>query len=322
MARMFAAFFGVGGTLALWTLVLPAPPDRRAVGVAVAGLLAWGVSAAMLLAPERLPIRAYRLILAAGTVLTTVVIYCGGAALASAYGMFYVLVVLAAFYFFPRSWALFHLAFVGLAFASVMVLIPHGRFGELRWSMLMGTLAVAGALLLLMQEQIRRLVDQLQQLARQLDDMARTDELTGLPNRRAFNEALTREMARGKRIGRGVCILMLDLDNFKNYNDEHGHPGGDLLLKEAAASWTACTRAGDLLVRYGGEEFAVLVPDSEPGEAMVMLARLRACTPGGQTCSAGVACWDLEESAQALLARADRALYQAKDAGRDRVVTS
>jgi diguanylate cyclase (GGDEF)-like protein len=113
-------------------------------------------------------------------------------------------------------------------------------------------------------------------------------------------------------------VAMLDLDHFKQYNDRRGHQAGDRFLKEAAAAWQAVVRKTDLVARYGGEEFAVLLPDCGLEDAMEIAGRLRTAQPEG-TCSLGVAQWDGREDVAALVARADRALYAAKDAGRDRV---
>ena len=152
----------------------------------------------------------------------------------------------------------------------------------------------------------------------QLSDLARTDPLTGLPNRRAWEELFVRELARAARSKAPLSIAVLDLDRFKLYNDERGHEAGDRLLIDAARGWSANLREGDLLARIGGEEFTVLLPDCATQGAVVVVDRIRAATPNGQTCSAGVAQWDGSESPTALLARADRALYNAKSAGRDR----
>ena len=157
-------------------------------------------------------------------------------------------------------------------------------------------------------------------LLARLDGLAHTDELTGLPNRRAWNEELPRARARAERDGRPMAIAMLDLDRFKDYNDSHGHQDGDRLLKEAAAAWRAELREGDVLARYGGEEFAVALHHCALEEAREIVERMRGATPGGVTCSAGIASSDGAEDPAALLERADRALYQAKAAGRDRTV--
>ena len=153
-----------------------------------------------------------------------------------------------------------------------------------------------------------------------LERMARTDDLTGLVNRRAWDIELARALLRTERDGAPLAVAMLDLDRFKDYNDEHGHQAGDRLLKEAAVAWREVLRESDLIARYGGEEFAVVMPGCGAEAAMGLVERLRAATPGGGSCSAGLATWDGEESADDLLGRADDALYVAKQAGRDRTI--
>jgi diguanylate cyclase (GGDEF)-like protein len=154
-------------------------------------------------------------------------------------------------------------------------------------------------------------------LYREVERLARTDGLTGVANRRAWDDELPRELARAARSGQQLCVALLDLDHFKGYNDRHGHQAGDRLLKEAAAAWQGRLRKTDLLARYGGEEFAVLLPDCGLVDAMEIAERLRTAQPE-VTCSLGVAAWDGREDVTELFARADRALYAAKAAGRDR----
>lgn len=152
-----------------------------------------------------------------------------------------------------------------------------------------------------------------------LEQVARTDDLTGLPNRRALREALDRELQRARREGHTVCVGILDLDFFKRYNDAFGHLAGDRLLADASMAWRDTLRGGtDLLARFGGEEFVVILPTTMDA-AFETLERMRARTPGGQTVSVGLASCDPDETADELLARADGALYAAKAAGRDRI---
>ncbi|MDX6606158.1 MAG: hypothetical protein QOD14_698 [Solirubrobacterales bacterium] len=158
------------------------------------------------------------------------------------------------------------------------------------------------------------------ELLGRLEVAARTDDLTGLLNRRAWNEELSRQLSRADRDGGALCVAILDLDNFKQYNDSHGHQAGDRFLKQMAGAWSQTLRAGDILARYGGEEFALALPGTNLDHARQMLERLCESLPEGQTCSAGVCRWDGAQSAESLTARADTALYAAKDAGRDRVV--
>jgi diguanylate cyclase (GGDEF)-like protein len=120
-------------------------------------------------------------------------------------------------------------------------------------------------------------------------------------------------------MGTGMCLAMIDLDNFKDYNDRHGHQAGDLVLKEAASAWRAEVRSTDLLARYGGEEFVLLLPACALDDAVRIVERLRLVTPL-VTCSVGLACWDFQEAGSELVERADRALYVAKAEGRNRHV--
>ncbi len=111
-------------------------------------------------------------------------------------------------------------------------------------------------------------------------------------------------------------MIILDFDNFKQINDTNGHQAGDALLSSSAAAWTEIVRGTDTLARYGGDEFVVVLPDCSRELAVSTADRLRAAVPSGASCSAGVATWDFEETPGHLIDRADRALYQAKDAGR------
>jgi diguanylate cyclase (GGDEF)-like protein len=174
------------------------------------------------------------------------------------------------------------------------------------------------ALFLLVVTRMAQLVRQVERQARQLHALARSDALTGLPNRRAFFDELPGAIARAARDGTPLTVAMIDLDYFKRFNDELGHPAGDRLLKGAAAAWAAELRIVDVLARYGGEEFILLLPSADARLAASALARLRTVTPAGQTFSAGLAVWNGTEAEDQLIERADRALYAAKANGRDR----
>ena len=151
--------------------------------------------------------------------------------------------------------------------------------------------------------------------------LAMTDELTGIANRRAWNEHLALALQSGGPSS-PVCVAVLDVDHFKEFNDANGHQGGDRFLKELTALWRARLRDSDVLARLGGDEFAVLLPSCAMTTAEPVVGRLCADLPGGRTCSAGLVEWDGQEPAEALIARADSALYRAKDAGRNRVVAA
>jgi diguanylate cyclase (GGDEF)-like protein/PAS domain S-box-containing protein len=162
----------------------------------------------------------------------------------------------------------------------------------------------------------------LSDLLARLDAQARTDQLTGIANRRTWDHELPRELARARRSDEPLSLAIMDLDRFKAYNDTHGHPAGDRLLRGAAAAWAERLRATDVLARYGGEEFAVLLPGCDGASAQLVAEQLRGAVPDVETCSIGVATWDGTETAEELLGRADTALYAAKAAGRDRVVSA
>ena len=152
--------------------------------------------------------------------------------------------------------------------------------------------------------------------ANRLDVLAHTDSLTGLANRRAWEEQLPDLLGQAGAEPFTVCVL--DLDHFKAYNDAYGHAAGDSLLAETAEVWRQAIRPGDLLVRIGGEEFALALPNCDIVTARVILERLRSIVPDGQTCSAGLTHAKPREHGDALLARADAALYKAKRTGRNK----
>lgn len=167
--------------------------------------------------------------------------------------------------------------------------------------------------------ELKRVEGEREQLLGEVQAMARRDALTGLPNRRALAELLPREMARARRSREPLCVAILDLDHFKAYNDTHGHLAGDEVLRASAKSWDATLRVEDTIVRFGGEEFLVILPETPLDCACEVIERVREATPLHQTCSAGLAAWDFVESVDDLLGRADKALYLAKAAGRDQL---
>lgn len=160
-----------------------------------------------------------------------------------------------------------------------------------------------------------------------------TDGLTGLANRRAFEDALAREFSRATRYSRPMSVLMIDVDHFKQVNDLHGHLAGDTALRHVGATLRGSIRRDDLAGRVGGEEFAVLLPEIERADALRVAEKLRACIATKQidyegtaialTVSIGVASrGEHDKQPEDLVRRADEALYSAKRAGRDRVVGS
>jgi len=190
---------------------------------------------------------------------------------------------------------------------------------------------------------VARLRRDLRRALRQIEELARTDDLTGTENRRSISAALRDAMASARKTGRRLAICLLDLDHFKRVNDTHGHLVGDAVLREFVVRVQRELRDRDLLGRgpwpgalgrFGGEEFLVVLRDSDEPGARLAAERIRQAvcaapflvsTESGAgarvavTVSAGVAGWYPGESEVDLLRRADRALYQAKEAGRNRV---
>ncbi|WP_206859534.1 ligand-binding sensor domain-containing diguanylate cyclase [Lysobacter changpingensis] len=172
-----------------------------------------------------------------------------------------------------------------------------------------------------------QLLERVRRQAVAYERQAREDALTGLPNRRRFDEVLTRDMAVAQRAGHPLCLALIDLDHFKRINDTHSHAVGDAVLREAAIRLAGGSRAADLLARLGGEEFALLLPDTTLDEAITILERLqetfeRHATWAGVaglrvTFSVGVAACRFDDTPARLLERADAAMYRAKNQGRN-----
>jgi len=194
-------------------------------------------------------------------------------------------------------------------------------------------LAVAGFAFATLGSGLRSVLMQVRSLEQQdrLDVLARVDGLTGVANRRQFDQVLQAEWNRSRRSGQGIALLMVDIDHFKVFNDRYGHPLGDACLRAVAAALAGCaTRATDVVARYGGEEFAVVLPAASR-EGVLALAetmriaverlRLNSCQIG-VTISIGVAQLDKVTTAAPgeLVAATDAALYEAKRQGRNRVV--
>ena len=174
-------------------------------------------------------------------------------------------------------------------------------------------------------EERQRYEQQLKETNAKLELLAITDELSGLGNRRAFEEYLQREVSRAHRYKRPLSLLLMDIDHFKKYNDMFGHPAGDELLKDAAMLFNKCTRAGDSISRYGGDEFAAILSDTRRSEAKKLAERVRKKVEktlgrhSSVTISIGIGDLDSRStSTTKLIAATDRALYRAKQDGRNR----
>jgi diguanylate cyclase (GGDEF)-like protein len=172
-----------------------------------------------------------------------------------------------------------------------------------------------GVLVGLQSEQRLRLQREREDLLAELQATTTRDQLTGLPNRRAWDDRLERALGRAAEARQPLSVLAIDLDRLKRINDTHGHAQGDRLLQRCAHAWSGALRDGDVLARLGGDEFLVLLPGSAHVAAKEVATRFLGAVPFNQTCSIGIATWDGEEPAHELVQRADQRMYAAKAAG-------
>ena len=282
--------------------LLPLPPDAQVAELrwlVVVGLVTGGV----LLAPgDRLPLWSFHFFVFGGIALITVaVLKSGGGAAALSFAVIYTFIAVDSFLFFPWWQASIHL--ITAEVAAAFTLSRSGPAGVVPAVTLCGVLAVVGVV-----------VGWLTRAA----SAAEIDPLTGLPNRRGFDRELNRILVRAERTGTGVCLALVDVDDFKAINDLGGHPAGDRLLRETAAAWSGRIPPGSCLARYGGDEFALLLTGQDVAEAVMTVDALRAAMPARRTCSAGVAAWEPGDTGSLLVNRADALLYQSKRAGRNR----
>ena len=224
---------------------------------------------------------------------------------------------------------------VGLTYASVwgwlpyapVKVMPSDASSNLFW--INSELFFAAPFLVLITVMADQLLAWWREREERIRQLSRTDALTGLYNRRAYDQELAREWRRVQRNGAALSVLLIDADHFKSINDQHGHAVGDRVLQALAALIQRSAREIDVAARIGGEEFAVLLSDTGATSALNVAERIRSqiaqsdtMTVTGVTVSIGVATLAAEESAASLQHRADQALYMAKSQGRNRVVSA
>ncbi|MEJ6784392.1 GGDEF domain-containing protein [Aminobacter sp. Piv2-1] len=176
---------------------------------------------------------------------------------------------------------------------------------------------------------LREMTASLSARSRNLEQAALTDGLTGMQNRRYFDDALREYLGEFRRIGKPVGLMILDLDHFKQVNDTYGHDVGDEVLRSVATCLKSMTRYHDVVARLGGEEFAIVAPNMDLALLQRLAERMRKAiasleinggsAPLSVTSSVGLALWDQEETAEEFYRRADKQLYEAKRQGRNRV---
>jgi diguanylate cyclase (GGDEF)-like protein len=318
MARSAGYLLAAGATLTL--ALAPTSPGGSALRMLVTALVGYVLAVVVLASSERVPERSIPWLIAGGTMLVTLGIHFREAG-TTAHALFYVWPVLYSCYFLRASTATFELAFA-LAAYGIVLGADGGAENRLEtWLVVAVALAVTGALVFLLRSRVQRRLER-------LADAARTDVLTGLVNRRGFEELFDLELERARRAGTRLSVLVGDLDNFKQINDSFGHQTGDIALERASSVLEETKRRIDTAARLGGEEFALIAPDSDEHRAYMLAERLRGAIRGAFaqdpvpiTISFGIACFPADGGTAAeLLGAADQALYGAKELGRDRCV--
>ncbi len=246
-----------------------------------------------------MPLQGFHVLIAIGSVLISLGIHFAGYLPGTpSYAFFYLWVIVYSFSFFPVTWAMGQSGVAAAGHLLILSLDDQASFLIADWSLTWGVLLVTGFVV--------------GWLSGQVEELAVTDTLTGVRNRRAWEDELTRELAKASRTQEAVSVVLLDVDGLKQVNDTGGHQAGDRLLKEAAAAWSAALRAGDFMARLGGDEFGILLTSCTESGAKQTIERLRAAT--SLPFSAGSAEWKREETSKELMHRADLALYRNKRA--------
>jgi diguanylate cyclase (GGDEF)-like protein len=319
--RVAACFYGVGAVLGALIALAPHSEQLDATGF----LAVSGISAVLALAlwffAGRLPIWALSVAAAAGTVLISFGTYFTGqvnGTPASDNELLYVWVALFSASFLTRRQLVVQIALIAVAYEVVLVQLGSDATFATRWLETVGTLIVAAVLIQILRARVAQLVAR-------LSDAARTDPLTGLFNRRCFEELLEVELERCLRTGQPASLLLGDLDHFKQVNDHSGHAAGDAALVRIAEILQYWKRRPDAIARTGGEEFAILLPNTTKEAAYAISERLRSTVERSfahkhvpVTFSFGIATFPQHApTARSLLLAADQALYAAKELGRN-----
>lgn len=320
MLRALFSLWGAGVSFFLVVLLVSSPPPGTRSVLFIIDAIGWAVLLALVLGRHHLPAWVPELCAYLCYMVVGWVIHLYGDP-TSPYALFYLWMCVHAFYFLPWRRAARQLAFIAVAYAVTLFSLPGTGFPLLRWTITVGTAFVICNMVAILKLRVNALVEQ-------LEDTAVTDLVTGLPNRRAFDEIFAHEVERSRRTAEPLSLVIADLDYFKTVNDQLGHQAGDDALRRLAVVLEECRRRSDPAMRLGGDEFAILLPNTAECGAHLFAERLRIAVrkefrndPVQVTMSFGVATFPLHgEDADSLFHAADLAVYAAKDRGRDRAV--
>jgi diguanylate cyclase (GGDEF)-like protein len=321
MARTFGTLFLVAAAVGGLSLIVGSNGNRDDSVLAVVSGVALLVGSGLFVVYRRTPLWAFQVVMVIGSAMIAAATAGGSTGAEGGYAVFYVWVVLLAFLFFPFPAAVAQAVFAALSYGVVLI----ARDTEFAFNFELGLVAVSGAAGAV----VGMLRSRVETLAMNLASQAHTDPVTAIANRRSFESRFDFELLTADQTGRALSLVICDLDRFKAVNDELGHEEGDAALRLAATTIAGAVRSVDIVFRLGGEEFAVLLPNTEALEAFAVAERLRLAIRDAfmdhevpVTVSCGVATRAAEGiDRMALLRAADHALYHAKRAGRDRTVT-
>jgi diguanylate cyclase (GGDEF)-like protein/putative nucleotidyltransferase with HDIG domain len=313
VAKVLATLFAAGATLSALTMILPHPARANQLGLLVIVASAYLTAVILYTRATTLPAWVLQTTLAWGSTLITGVAYFSGE-VPSPLVFFYLWVFLYASYFFSHRQTAVQILYVGLAYGVLLATTAPASAIPTWW-------LVGAMVIMVMRSRVELLIVRLY-------DAARTDALTKLTNRRGFREQLDLELERARRHGSEMTLLLGDLDDFKDVNDLRGHHVGDLALQRTARLLSEDKRLTDTAARVGGEEFALILPDTGHEEAFALAEHLRidlreafAKDPTPLTISFGLSIYpEHAETAASLIHAADQALYTAKESGRNRTV--
>src|SRR3954452_23713183 len=321
MARPFRLMFAVGGTLTLVHLALPPSGHSHDSLLAAAGGACFAFYLLITLMARRLPAWSYQLFLTAASFLTAFIVYASGDS-TSAYTIFYFWLAISAFYFFNEAEAAEQgvILAISIALAVAANPAPTTAVPVVNWIFTTTLLAIAGALLGRMGR------ERMSHLEPRVTQAARTDQQTGLYNRRGFEEALRAEFERSQRTNRSFSVLIADIDGFRRINESFGPHAGDLAFEYIGAIIRRAKRRIDVAARIGEDEFALLLPETDEHSAYIVGERIRhelkqsfAAEPVPLTISLGVVNWPLHQAtARGLITAGEYALMLAKELGGDR----
>ncbi|MDQ4040777.1 MAG: diguanylate cyclase [Actinomycetota bacterium] len=323
-ARVAAVLYALGGAISLLVVLAPHPEQLFAEGFVAVAVVAELVAVGLWLADRRVSKRLLNWIVAGGSLLITADIAMAGEHLGAAMPdneMLYVWVALYAAYFFTARQAALHVTWASALYGGALWFFTPHEVLAARWLETTSTLGISVMLIVLLKRRVRSLLTA-------LADAARTDPLTGLNNRRGFEESIEVEIERARRGGHPLTLLLGDLDHFKRVNDQLGHGAGDAALSRVGRLLRDGKRQIDYAARTGGEEFALILPETNEQQAYVLAERLRTAVQGAfagelvpLTFSFGIAGFPHHgRTSNELLRSADRGLYAAKELGRNRAV--